>query len=257
VPTVSRFAPLWEVRHVTRSEDAGFVVPNWVDVLGPDRVHAVTVPGRAASPGELWDRFATATELEGTRCLLPTDAANESLGFASVELLRLVNLRLGRMPRVDYERTVKADLALHVLAERKGIEAGIPLDDATRSAAARWNRRCRRFLTNIAVTGTVDDLPVGFARGAHSASTPLRPSDVEILAAGASAAEELATVMRRKRRRLRRLDPGAAAAVEVPMVGPLPTEVGGAVDAVAELVRRAVEIDRLLRAARSRAAEGP
>ena len=255
VPTVSRCAPLWAVRPLTRSEDAGFVVPNWMSELGRNRVRAVTVPRSPASAEELWGRFAAAAGLEETLCTLPARAVNSSLGFPSVELLRLVNVRLGRLPRVDYERTVKEDLALRVLAQRRDVEVGIPLDDATRVAAARWNRRCRQFLGTISTTGTVDDLPVAHEAGARSASRLLSPSDDEILAAAADATEGLHRTMRRKRRLLRRLDASAAAAVALPAVVPLPKQLDGAVDAVADLVRRAVELDRLLRTARARVAE--
>jgi hypothetical protein len=116
-----------------RQQHAARIVRRWSSVLGPDHVYVVTLPPPGASPGLLWDRFsevagiATDTWDEGPR-------ANESLGAASTQVMRQLNLATQDLPLTAYKKRVKA-LAKHVMGGHRGAE------DPIGFTVPRWLRQ--------------------------------------------------------------------------------------------------------------------
>lgn len=95
------------------------LVRRWADVVGPERIHLVTLPPGPAESGELWRRFCQPLEVEASA--YPVDGMpvrpNSSLDRDAVELLRLLNERLrAQVSPALYARHVKRGLAKTVLA---------------------------------------------------------------------------------------------------------------------------------------------
>ena len=132
----------------------------WGPDLPPERVHIVTAPRRGAPPRELWDRFAEACSLQDVDVDLDVPPANESLGIAAAEVLRIVNEQdLGPIRGArEQSRWLRDMLAHTVLA---------PLDDEpmgiTDAQLAEAEQRARDAVATIrragwAVHGDLDDL---------------------------------------------------------------------------------------------------
>lgn len=87
-----------------RTMDPAKVAARWGAALPADRVHVVTVPRAAASPTELWHRFAEACRLDVPGLRLDVDRVNESMGVVGAELLRRVNEHVTEPIDNDRER---------------------------------------------------------------------------------------------------------------------------------------------------------
>lgn len=144
-----------------RFQDPVPALARWAAALPPERVHVVTVPPPGADPGLLWERFAATIGLDprGLELTLPTPA-NQSMGVVEANLLRRLNVRLGRdFDWPVYEQWVKAGLAGHVLAARPGkLPLRLPAEQH------EWvTQRARRMCAELAaagydVVGDLDDL---------------------------------------------------------------------------------------------------
>lgn len=251
----------------------------WGAVVAPERLHVVTVPPPGSPPRLAWERFASVLGVDPGACPEPPRHHNPSLGYASADLLRQVNARLGRLPRSDFDPTVKLYLARDVLSRRAGQEERPGLDGATAALAARWNRRVRAAVerSGARVVGDLDDLPWEVAA---TAAGPLRlPATEQSLEAAAVAVEALDKLVRKRSRKLRRRGVdvpvaadgpaatragrrGAAAAAGSPYLFPdgeapdataarerwlsRPDPLAAAVDDVTALARQAIELRRRL-----------
>ena len=139
-------------------------------------------------------------------CSTPAKHANESLGYASTELIRRLNLELGRLPHTAYNPTILDFLALRVLARRRDKETTARVDRATFDFGLAWNRRVREAIVaaGVDLVGDLDELPM-----AHGDEEPMidedqrPPSDDEILAAATVARKGLRRLITRRARRLR------------------------------------------------------
>jgi len=152
-----------------RTMDPASVARRWGADLPPGRVHIVTAPRRGAPPRELWDRFAEACSLPDVVVDLDVPLANESLGIAAAEVLRIVNEQdLGpiRGSR-EQSRWLRDTLAHRVLA---------PLDDEpmgiTDAQLAEAEQRAREAVAAIrrsgwSVHGDLDDLSATRAEDAR------------------------------------------------------------------------------------------
>ena len=96
------------------------IVDTWLAHLPPERVVIVTVPPAGQPPELLWQRFASACELDPNGFDLTVEHPNESLGAAQAELLRRVNVELGdRLPiGAGYYAVVRMYLANDFLARQ-------------------------------------------------------------------------------------------------------------------------------------------
>jgi hypothetical protein len=253
----------------------GLDVPRFLRVWGsavpPDRLHVVTVPPPGSPQPLVWQRFASVLGVDPGAAPLPPRHHNPSLGYASADLLRRVNARLGRLPRSDYDPTIKLYLARDVLAARAGEEERPGLDEATAVLAGRWNRRVRDAVehSRAAVTGDLADLP-GQVRA--TAAGPLGlPAAAQSLGAAAVAVQALRELVHKRSRKLRRRGADVRVTAEAAAAGspyrsedgdapgPAATRerwlsqadpVAAAVDDVTALTRQAMELHRQLQATR-------
>lgn len=130
-----------------REQTVGAMCRRWSDVVGIDNVSLVTVPRPGAPRDELWRRFSAAVGVEGGDVAMPA-SANESLGAASVEVLRRLNTLVDDLEYPDYAPVLKHRLAKKVLAARRGSEPAVGFD------VPDWLRdRSTRMMGNIRALG--------------------------------------------------------------------------------------------------------
>jgi len=192
------------VREFRRSQDIPRMLRAWQRLVPPERLHVVTVPGSRGDPMELWHRFCAAVGMDPALATEPPDAANPSLGYASAELVRRLNVGVsGRVLQWEYNRTLKRQVTEGTLSLRRGQEGRATLDAATRQAALDWNAHTLRAVRHSGahLVGDEADLPVAPAAHIHPEPTPA-PTHAELFAAAQAAAEPLVRLVRRRRRRL-------------------------------------------------------
>lgn len=193
------------VREFRRAQDIARMLRTWGRLVPPDRLTVVTVPRERRDPDELWQRFSTAIGVDPAVATEPPAASNPSLGHASAELVRRLNLTLeGTLPW-DYNRTVKAPLAQRFLGARRKLEEPARLDADTAAFAADWNRTTREAIlaSGVQVVGDLDDLPTEPAPAAPGAGEG--PGPAAVLDAARDAWTGLTTLQERRRRRIARL----------------------------------------------------
>jgi hypothetical protein len=155
--------------HISRifwtEQDLGKILPRWVDAFSPSQVTVVTVPGQGGSAA-LWNRFAEALGI-GDAAAYDTNlrGSNSSLGLASAELMRRVNLVSHRdnLPPDVYQRAFKMTLAKEVLVERRPREGvvGLPHDFADFVAERAALQVDQIKAAGVRLIGDLDDLGAG------------------------------------------------------------------------------------------------
>jgi hypothetical protein len=256
LPFVGRMRPL--VGEFHRTQNIARILSAWAPNLAPGALHVVTVPRKRGRPDELWQRFASVLGVDpGVVTQAPEDT-NPSLGHASSELIRRLNLRLGRMPQSEYNWTVKEPVALEVLSRRAPREGKAQLTRPAYDLALRWNVLTREAIARAGatLTGDLDDLPTTPDRELR-ASLPVVPGTPGAADMLDAAEEAAATFARHAKRRSRKL---ARAGVTVELterpapdaLRPVWESAGDPVDAAArELADRAREDAQLLRRIRA------
>lgn len=174
---------LW--RASMKALDIPAILSVWAPLVPQERLHVVMVPPPGSPSTLLWERFAAAVGLEAGRYAPPGQGRNQSLGYASADLMRRVNAGLGALSVSTYNRTVKSYLCKQVLAGRAG-DPKIPLTASLAHFAGRWNSTMADAITRSGakVHGDLSDLEV--AAGAD-AETIQPPAAVDLLAAAADA----------------------------------------------------------------------
>jgi hypothetical protein len=164
----------------------------WQPQLSPGNLHVVTVPPRGSDPDLLWTRFAGVVGVDPGVCSEGIDASNPSLGHASTELVRHVNVELGKVPRAHYDLIVKRQLARGILGARSGLEPPVRLNRRGHRLAARWNKRVLAAIdeSEAALVGARGDLPTRMP-GKSVPKAMHRPTPAELLAAAATARDGL------------------------------------------------------------------
>ncbi len=123
----------WRQQHLVR------MAARWSTLVGHENVVLVTVPRPGADPTELAKRFTEATDLD-LDVAAPVATANESLGVASILVLRRVNELLDArgLPFPAGSQLRKRILAKTVLAARRADEPalGHPVSDWVREQSA-------------------------------------------------------------------------------------------------------------------------
>ena len=239
------------LRMFQRTQDIPRMLDVWVPLVGRRRVHVITVPPRGSSPRLLWERFAGVVGVDPALCVDLEQPSNTSLGHTSSELLRRLNVSLGRIPPLDYARVVKGPLARRILSERSGLEPPVRLDRPGLNVAARWNERVREAIQThrVQVVGDLDELPVT-RPGPDAPADLFRPSDEELLAAAATAYVGLARLRAELEAELDEAPRPAEAGDAGPVVAPEQAwsaqdePVTAAVDEIADLVRACVALKR-------------
>ncbi len=133
----------------------------WEAAVGARRLHVVTVPPRGSDPRLLWDRFAQVIGVDPQVCSREPVSSNASMGHASTEMLRQLNLELADLIQRDYERVVRGPLR-PVLGARTSQEEPIRLNRRGARLAAQWNRRVREAIADSGArfVGDQSDLPI-------------------------------------------------------------------------------------------------
>jgi hypothetical protein len=175
-----------------RTQGVARMLDVWVPLVGRKRVHVVTVPPRGSDPDLLWRRFASVVGVDPAVCTNRTADTNPSLGLASTELLRRVNVALGDVSYYDYTRTVKRQLARGILGSRAPLESRVELNRRGRRLAAQWNATILAAVEQhgVELVGARDDLPVS-PPGPDVPKALASPSTDELLEAAATALDGL------------------------------------------------------------------
>lgn len=119
----------WQVHDIPE------VLGRWAAHVPPERVHVLTMPGRDAPRGLLWERFAGLLGVDPDVADVTGARANHSLSLAETELLRRVNAAVDEdVPMWLYHRLVTDVLALKVLPGR-GEPGRVPLPPERRAWA--------------------------------------------------------------------------------------------------------------------------
>lgn len=123
VRDVDSHSPFWRLHGVPA------VLARWARVVGPERVHVITLPQSGRDPGALWRRFATTLGLDPGRYDTSGVIANESVGAEAAAWLREFNRSLaGReVPFRLYSYLIKERVAPW-LARRNSARIGLPRD---------------------------------------------------------------------------------------------------------------------------------
>lgn len=183
-------------RRFWREQDAEAVIRRWAAADGVSAATVVTVP-RPGAPSELlWERFTEALGIDPAGVELP-GPANESLGAASAEVLRLLNTHVEDLDYAQYVRRIKQPLAKRTLGARRGAEPAVGFDPP------RWlHRRSRRMIAGLRdsgarIIGDLAELEPAPVPGVDPGEVPVE----EQLAAAIAGLEGLARRMRSKRKR--------------------------------------------------------
>ncbi len=106
----SQAEAFWEFQNLPR------ILATWGAELPADHVHVVTTPSPLDSPQRIWERFNSVLGLDPAGLTRDLPTANNSLDVAQLELLRLLNCRVGgEIPWERYESVVKEYLAGNLL----------------------------------------------------------------------------------------------------------------------------------------------
>ena len=159
-----------------REQSIGAMGRRWSDVLGADAVSVVTVPRPGGSPEELWRRFARTLGVDPTVAEQPP-RANESLGAASVEVIRQLNTQVGDLDLRQRGPVMKHRLAKKTLGVRRSQEPPIGFDVPHWLVPVADRMKKNIAALGVPVIGDLDELtPVptpGVAPGAVSAEDRL------------------------------------------------------------------------------------
>jgi hypothetical protein len=167
------------LRKFRRAQDVPAIVSRWTAHVGVTRLVVVTVPPSGAEPVALWRRFCEASRLEAADPPASGAPANESLGYASCDLLRRLNVYITALPKPRYRRA-RLEVVRALLPLRA--DEGRPELDRDGAALARLlNGRVRDCVAahpRVSLVGSLDDLPVDASRSAADTVPPPDPREL-------------------------------------------------------------------------------
>jgi hypothetical protein len=227
----------------------------WGSAVPSERLHVVLVPPSGSRPAELWERFASVIGVDPSTCTTPDRQRNASLGYASADLMRRVNVQLSDLGMHAYTKTMKSYLSKQVLSGREG-EPKVTTNRALSEFALDWNRSMTNAIakSGAQVVGDPGDLDVE-SSGLDELEPP---SDEQVLDAARDAVAGLQKVIGTRGKRLRAARTGSSADIgpvpDAPEVSPAswqdaPSPVDAAVADVALLARHAIDLRTRLRRA--------
>lgn len=154
-------SPSMALRKFRRAQNVPAQIRRWVQRPRVRSVIVVTVPTSGSDPAELWHRFAQGTRLDLPVPEAASSPANESLGYASCDLLRRLNAHLNVLDKLDYRRA--RDQVVHALLPLRDQEGRPRIDRPGADLADRLNTRIRDAIEqyDVELVGSLDDLPVG------------------------------------------------------------------------------------------------
>lgn len=167
------------LRKFRRAQDVPAMVSRWTAHPGVTRLVVVTVPPSGAEPVALWRRFCEAARLDVADPPATGAPANESLGYASCDLLRRLNAHITALPKPRYRRA-RSEVVRALLPLRS--DEGRPELDGEAAALARLlNERIRDSVAahpRVSLVGSVDDLPVDASRPVPTSVPPPEPEQL-------------------------------------------------------------------------------
>jgi hypothetical protein len=140
-----------QARWFWRVHDTPEVLRRWTQGVPAEHVHVVTMPRPGAPPDLLWKRFASVLGVDPAPFDLSAARANTSLGLAEVEMLRRLNVALGRdgVGTFFYAVNVKERLAHDYLAKRPASLKPLMSEEARAWAHAR----CAQVVASLRGSG--------------------------------------------------------------------------------------------------------
>jgi hypothetical protein len=169
------------VRGFRRSQGVPGMVARWAGHPGVSSVSVVLVPPPGSPPQLLWQRFCDAAGLAASDAPETVSRQNESLGYASCELLRRLNPMLADLSLIQYERGRRAPI--QALLPLRAEEQRPVLDESGDVLASDLNRAVLDAVAEhgARLVGEADELPVTGQTGLP-ASVPV-PAPDELLRA--------------------------------------------------------------------------
>jgi hypothetical protein len=153
--------PFGPARHFWRRQNTASILRRFVRRLSLEQVRLVTVPPSGGDPDELWRRFCRACDID-VSLTRPGEVSHESLGAASAEVMRRLNVvpAVVELPDQEYKRTVNHALSRQALSLRRAEEPALVLPERHAEWAERGARRMveRIVATGVEVVGDLDDL---------------------------------------------------------------------------------------------------
>lgn len=180
-----------------REQDPAAVLPRWLAVVPPERVHVVTVPPSGSEPALLWRRFGAVTGLDADRYSLDVPRTNSSLGGVEAEVLRRLTAHVADQLSVAVYTDLVKHFVVRELLEPREQSFRLVLPEAEHAWLDPRADKAVDYLRDngFDVVGDLDDLtPV------HVRSTR-EPDDVDEVEVAALLDEVLAlTVLEMARR---------------------------------------------------------
>jgi hypothetical protein len=178
--------------HFWRKHNWQKVLSRWGRHVGAEGLTVLTVPRPGADPHELWWRFGEAAGFDPTPYPIPAPA-NESLGAASLEVVRRMNvMALDRGMTTKSNRVHTAVLCKQVMAARRAREPRVQLPDEALDWTAHRTERLLRKVEGIGprVVGSLDELRPQPRQAAASSTAHPEALDARVLLAAADEALE-------------------------------------------------------------------
>jgi len=162
-----------------RAQDVGRILDRWSADPRVTRVTVVTLPPAGAPRDVLWRRFCEAVRLPAEDAALDQVHENTSLGYASCDVLRRLNVHLEDV-RPRFYRKGMRPLTRDALAPLRDAEGRPELDQRGAQLAAELNRRIADTVIRgrYSLVGSIDDLPVADRVDAPQRVVPPPPDDV-------------------------------------------------------------------------------
>jgi len=164
--------------------DPALVAHQWAEVVGPERVHVVTMPEQTDDRDLLWTRFATTLGLTDVPVDRPPRRVNESLSVEATRLLQELGPDLAaEADRVDStwrgrSTWLREEVVRGILADLPGAPIGVGpelrerlLERAAASVADLRDLGCR-------VTGDLDELLEGTDRPGSRHPDTVTPTEL-------------------------------------------------------------------------------
>lgn len=176
-------------KHFWGLHDTPVTVDTWGRAVGIERINVVTLPPSGAEPDILWTRFGEAIGVDLAN-YSEAEQANASLGAASAEVMRRLNLLLAESDLGDAEhaRICRKFLGKTVLPEIKNTEPSITLPVSQREAASALSRQLVDELqrAQVRVVGDLADLlPPDTSSGEAPAPTDSQVTNAALTALAA------------------------------------------------------------------------
>jgi hypothetical protein len=169
-----------------RAQDLVPMLERWSEHPLVSQLDVVTVPPSQAPRDELWRRFCTTVGLPFDATRLEDTRDNSSLGYASCDYLRRLNVHLSDVAPRHYRRAIRP-LTREVLGPLRGEQGRPELDERGSSYALGLNEKVRVAVTRAGYgfVGSLDDLPV-HTGGQVPSLVPPAPADQVLRAADAT-----------------------------------------------------------------------